>query len=126
MIGGDDFSTFFDPEDFGAVVVLVEPGQQPRDLAGMFGKPATESGIYRGGIDPGAANVRGRPAQDHFHIANSQLPATWRTAKVLVEGAEFSIANAQPFGRLRTVLTLVPYGDQAAPAGERGKWQASR
>ncbi|EKT4458353.1 hypothetical protein G7007_18820 [Pseudomonas entomophila] len=125
MIGDDDFETFFDPDEFGAVVVLVEPGQQPRDLAGMFGKPAPEASLYRGGIDPGAANVRGRAAQEHFHIATRQLPANWRTAKVLVDGAEFSIANAQPFGRLRTVLTLVPYGDRAAPAGERGKWQAS-
>jgi hypothetical protein len=125
VIGDDDFAAFYDPDEFGAIVQLIEQGQAARDVAGMFGKPDASGGIYRGGIDPGAANVRGKPLQDHFQIANRELPANWKAAKVVSKGVEYSIVAAEPLGRIRTLLTLVPYGDREATPAERGTWRAS-
>lgn len=125
MIGEDDFSTFFDPDDFGSIVQLIEQGQAARNVAGMFGNPAASGGMYRGGVDPGTANVRAKPLQEHFQLANREVPASWKTAKVVSNGTEYSIVAAEPLGRLRTLLTLVPYGDRNAAPAEQGKWRAS-
>jgi len=125
MIGDDDFATFFDPEEFGELAQFIDPGVEPRDVAGIRGAPSKSGGIYRGGIDPGAANVRAVPLQEHFQISNRELPPKWKETKVIFRGAQWSIVNVEPLGRVRTLLTLVPFGDRAAPPGERGTWRAS-
>ncbi|RMO79773.1 hypothetical protein ALQ33_200030 [Pseudomonas syringae pv. philadelphi] len=125
MIGDDDFETFFDPDEFGEKAQIIEPGAAPRDVVGIPGKPAGSDGIYRGGIDPNAANLRAVPLQQNIQIPARDLPKEWKLVKVQYRGSLWSIGNVEPLGRLRKLLTLVPYGDRAAPAGERGKWQAS-
>jgi hypothetical protein len=125
VIGDDDFATFFDPSEFGCTVQLIEPGRAPRDVDGMFGKPETSGGVYRAGVDPSAAMVRGTPKQRHLQLPRGEVPEAWKATKVVADGATYSIADVEPLGRLRSLLTLTPYGDRAAAPGERGKWQVS-
>ncbi|HUH05952.1 MAG TPA: hypothetical protein VML75_28375 [Kofleriaceae bacterium] len=125
MIGDDDFDSFFDPEEFGCTVQLIEPGREARAVNGMWGEPVKSGRLYRSGVDPNAATVRVKPNQASLQLPRDEVPLNWKTTKVVTDDAEYSIAVAEPLGRLRTLLTLVPYGNRAAPAGERGKWQAS-
>lgn len=125
MIGDDDFDSFFDPEEFGCTVQLIEPGLEARSVNGMWGAPAKSGRLYRSGVDPNAANLRVKANQVSLQLPREEVPLNWKTTKVVTDDAEYSIAAAEPLGRLRTLLTLVPYGNRAAPAGERGKWQAS-
>ncbi|MHC8341748.1 head-tail joining protein [Pseudomonas sp. RT6P73] len=125
MIGDDDFATFFDPDEFGCTVQLIEPDRPPRDVDGMFGKPETSGGIYRAGTDPGAAQIRATPNQRHLQLPRGEVPEAWRATKVVTDGVTYSIADVAPLGRLRSLLTLTPFGDRAAAPGERGKWQVS-
>jgi hypothetical protein len=125
VIGDDDFATFFDPDEFGCTVRLIEPGRDARDVDGMFGKPDGSGGIYRSGIDPSAAQSRGTPNQRHLQLPRGEVPQNWQATKVIADGLEYSIGNVEPLGRLRSVLTLMPYGDRAAPRGDQTKWRAS-
>lgn len=125
MIGDDDFATFFDPDEFGCTVQLIEPGRPPRDVDGMFGKPETSGGVYRAGVDPNASTVRAAPKQRHLQLPRGEVPADWHATKVVADGATYSIADVAPLGRLRSLLTLTPFGDRTAAPGERGKWQVS-
>lgn len=81
--------------------------------------------VYRSGSDPGAANLRVRPNQIKFQVALCDLPDEWQRTKVLLRRREYSIANTEPLGRLRMLLTLVPFGTQDDQPEERGKWRAS-
>jgi hypothetical protein len=65
-----------------------------------------------------------KPDQVLLQMATAAVPQD-RTAKIVVDGVEYSVGSVEPLGRLRSLLTLVPYGNRAAPAGERGRWQAS-
>ena len=125
MIGDDDFATFFDPDEFGCTVQMIEPGRPPRDVDGMFGKPETSGGVYRAGVDPSASQVRAAPKQRHLQLPRREVPEAWKTTKVVAEGLEYSIVDVEPLGRVRSLLTLTPFGDRAAAPGERGKWQVS-
>lgn len=125
MIGADDLGDLFDPDEFGCVVHLVESGQPARQVNGMLGAPGVSGRMYRSGVDPNASALRVKPAELKLQLARPDVPANWKLAKVVLEGAEYSIAAVDPLGRLRMLLTLIPYGDRSAPAGERGKWQAS-
>lgn len=124
MIGADDLDSFYDSDEFGCIVQVIEPGQVARTVNGMLGAPAHSGRQYRSGVDPSAANLRVKPVQVLLQMATSAVPQD-RTAKVVVDGVEYSVGNVEPLGRLRSLLTLVPYGDRAAPAGDRGRWQAS-
>lgn len=124
MIGADDLDALYDPDEFGCTVQVIEPGREARTVNGMLGAPARSGRQYRSGVDPNAANLRVRPDQVLLQMATSAVPQD-RTAKIVVDGVEYSVGNVEPLGRLRSLLTLVPYGNRAAPAGERGRWQAS-
>jgi hypothetical protein len=125
VIGADDLADLYDPDEFGCIVQLIEAGLEARDVNGMLGAPAKSGRLYRSGVDPNAANVRVKPNQRHLQIALADLPASAPGTKVVIDGVEYSIGNVEPLGRLRVLLTLVPFGDRDAPAGDRGKWQAS-
>lgn len=125
MIGEDDLEDFFDPDEFGVKVTVLEDGRPARPLRGTLGAPRASGGMYRSGSDPNAAQLRVKPAQEILTVANSAVPAGWQRVKVLLRGVEHSIAKVEPVGRLRTALVLVPYGDIAMQPPERGKWQAS-
>ena len=126
MIGEDDLASFYDSDEFGCVAQLLEPGREPRKVDGMIGAPPASGPMYRTGIDPGAANVRAKPRQMLLQIPSRELPEDWPATKVELDGRSYSITEAEPLGRLRTVLTLIPWGDRSAPAGAQGRWQASR
>lgn len=125
MIGDDDFSSFFDPDEFGCVVQLIEPGQEPRNVAGMFGKPGATGALYRTGIDPGAAQMKVRPLKEHLQLPTREVPISWKATRVVSDGVTYSITDVEPLGRVRSVLTLIPFGDRDAQPAERGKWRAS-
>lgn len=125
MIGDDDFATFFDPDDFGCRVQLIEPGREPRSVAGMYGKPGATGALYRAGIDPGAAQAKVKPLKQHLQLSNREVPVNWKATKVVADGAEYSITDVEPVGRVRSVLTLIPFGDRDAQPAERGTWRAS-
>lgn len=125
MIGDDDFSTFFDPDEFGCVVQLIEPGKVPRDVAGMFGKPGASGALYRAGIDPGASQVRVKPLKEHLQLATREVPANWKLTRVISDGVSYSISDVEPLGRVRSLLTLIPFGDRDAQPVERKPWRAS-
>lgn len=124
MIGADDLDELYDPDEFGCTVQVIEPGREARTVNGMLGAPTRSGRQYRSGVDPNAANLRVKPDQVLLQMATAAVPQD-RTAKIVVDGVEYSVGNVEPLGRLRSLLTLVPYGNRAAPAGERGRWQAS-
>ena len=125
MIGDDDFASFFDPDEFGVRVRLIEPGRDAREVDGMLGKPETSGGVYRAGVDPNASTVRAAPKQRHLQLPRGEVPADWQATKVVADDVTYSIADVAPLGRLRSLLTLTPFGDRTAAPGERGKWQVS-
>ena len=125
MIGDDDFASFFDPDEFGCTVQLIEPGREPRKVDGMYGKPGATGALYRAGIDPGAAQVKVKPLKEHLQLGNRDVPINWKITKVVADGVEYSITDVEPVGRVRSVLTLIPFGDREAQPVERGKWRAS-
>ncbi|WP_165675380.1 hypothetical protein [Metapseudomonas otitidis] len=125
MIGAEDLGDFFDPDEFGTTVQLLEAGQPARTVRALEGAPDGSGRLYRSGVDPNASSLRVRPDQVKLQLARGDAPGDWKLTKAVLAGSEYSIANAEPLGRLRVLLTLIPYGDRSAPAGERGKWQAS-
>ena len=125
MIGDGDFASFFDPGEFGCTVQLIEPGRPPRAVGGMFGKPETSGGVYRAGVDPNASTVRATPKQRHLQLPRGEVPGNWQATKVVADDVTYSIVDVAPLGRLRSLLTLTPFGDRSAAPGERGKWQIS-
>lgn len=125
MIGADDLADFFDPDEFGTVIVMTEPGQPPRDVAGIIGTPLARGSIFRAGIDPGAAQVRVLPDQVQVQVANKDVPRPYQGVKVEVSGRSYIIAETAPIGRLRTLLTMTPDGQRPVPTSELGKWAVS-
>jgi hypothetical protein len=118
MIGDDDFDSFFDPEEFGCTVVLIELGRAPRSVNGMWGAPVASGRIQRTGNVKTAAQVKARPNQRFLQLPNDEVPADLPGAKLVADDAEYSIVDDEPLGRLRTLLTLVPYGDREARASD--------
>lgn len=125
MIGADDLADLYDPDEFGARVQILEQGLPARWANGMEGDPVKSGRMYRSGIDPNASTLRVKLDQVKFQMARADAPASWKTAKVVLHQVEYSITALEPLGRLRVLLTLIPFGDRAAAPGERGKWQAS-
>lgn len=125
MIGADDFGTFFDPDEFGTTVTLIEPGKPARSVNGRLGAPEQSGRLYRSGVDPSASSLRVRTDQVKLQLPRGEVPDNWKLTKVVTVEGEHSIAIVEPLGQLRALLTLVPYGDRAAQPAERGKWQAS-
>ena len=124
MIGEDDLEAFFDPDEFGLRLVLIVDGQAPREILGMQ-NPRDRSGpLYRSGIDPNAANLRVRPDQVKVQVATRDVPELYRAQRIELDGAAWSIANVEPLGRIRSLMTLVPYGARQSKP-ERGTWQAT-
>lgn len=124
MIGEDDLEAMFDPDEFGLRLVLIVDGQAPREILGMQ-NPRDRSGpLYRSGIDPNAANLRVRPDQVKVQVATRDVPELYRAQRIEVDGVAWSIANVEPLGRIRSLMTLVPYGARESKP-ERGKWQAT-
>ncbi|RXU06995.1 MULTISPECIES: hypothetical protein [Pseudomonas syringae group] len=123
MIGDDDFESFYDPDEFGGVVTVHEQGKAPRDVPGIFGKPVARGGVFRAGIDPGAAQVRAAPDQLQFQMANSSVPKPFLSVKVVANGKAYLIADVEPLGRFRSLVTMTPDGGRAgSDSGELGKW----
>ena len=124
MIGEDDLEAFFDPDEFGLRLVLIEDGKPAREVLGMQ-NPRDRSGpLYRSGIDPNAANLRVRPDQVKVQVATRDVPELYRAQRIELDGAAWSIANVEPLGRIRPQMTLVPYGARQSKP-ERGTWQAT-
>lgn len=124
MIGEDDLEAMFDPDEFGLRLVLIVDGQAPREILGMQ-NPRDRSGpLYRSGIDPNAANLRVRPDQVKVQVATRDVPELYRAQRLEIDGVAWSIANVEPLGRIRSLMTLVPYGARESKP-ERGKWQAT-
>jgi hypothetical protein len=113
MIGDDDLASFFDPEEFGCRVVIIGGGGVPADVLGMWGDPAAFGRIQRPDVAKGAAQLRVRADVKVLQVPNEDVPADWSVAKVVDAGVEFAITEVAPHGRLRSLLTLVPYGDRA-------------
>ncbi|HHK4358941.1 TPA: hypothetical protein ACQTXQ_005746 [Pseudomonas aeruginosa] len=124
MIGEDDLEAMFDPDEFGLRLVLIVDGQAPREILGMQ-NPRDRSGpLYRSGIDPNAANLRVRPDQVKVQVSARDVPELYRAQRLEIDGVAWSIANVEPLGRIRSLMTLVPYGARESKP-ERGKWQAT-
>lgn len=124
MIGEDDLEAFFDPDEFGLRLVLVEDSKPAREVLGMQNPRERSGPLYRSGIDPNAANLRVRPDQVKVQIATRDVPALYRAQRIELDGASWSIANVEPLGRLRSLMTLVPHGARKSKP-ERGTWQAT-
>jgi hypothetical protein len=118
MIGDDDLASFFDPEEFGCTVVLIEHGRAPRSVSGMWGAPVADGRIQRANNVKAAAQVKARPDQRFLQLPNDDVPADLPSTKLVADDAEYSIVDDEPLGRLRTLLTLVPYGDRKARASD--------
>lgn len=114
MIGADDLQDFFDPEEFGCAVQLIERGQLPRSVNGMWGIPVAIGRMQRSGSPSTGSTMRVKPGMDYLQLPNDEVPADYTTTKVVADDAEYSITEVAPLGRLRSLLTLVPYGDRAA------------
>ena len=117
MIGDDDQDGFFDPEEFGCTVTLIEPGRDGRPVNGMWGVPLGFGRMQRANGVRAAAQVRATPDSRVLQLPNAEAPVHFKLAKVVdEEGVAYSITEIAPHGRLRKLLTLVPYGDRQARA----------
>lgn len=115
MIGDDDFDSFFDPEEFGCTVTLIEPGREARPVNGMWGVPLGIGRMQRANGVRAAAQVRATPDSRVLQLPNADAPVDYAAAKVIdEEGFEHSITEVVPHGRLRKLLTLIPYGNRQA------------
>lgn len=122
MIGDDDVATFFDPDEFGVEVTIIEPGLEPREVAGMWGDPASPETLRRLNSN-GAGGLSVGPGSSALQLFNRDAPAQRRTAMIVVDGVQYSIAAHKPLGRLRTLFTLVAYGDRTARQDQTdGRW----
>lgn len=126
MIGADDLASFFDPEEFGCEVLIVGPAGSCK-VNGMWGDPAAFGRLQRPGVPNGAAQVEVRMAEKVLQLPNEDVPQDWSQCRVVDGGVEFSITRVAPHGRLRSLLTVVPYGDRKARAEEvGGGWLPAR
>lgn len=125
MIGEDDLADFFDPEEFGQWLTVLEPGHPVRRVLCLEAEPQKSGKVYRSGSDPSAATLRGTPAQTKVQVANGDMPAVTQGVRVQLGGRDYAIAHVEPRGRLLHLLTLVPFGSVAEDPPERGKWRAS-
>lgn len=116
MIGDDDFDSFFDPDEFGCTVTLLEQGREARPVNGMWGQPAAQGRIQRSGNLKTSAQVVAKPNQRVLQVPNDEVPKDFASVKLVADDAEYSIVDSAPIGRLRTLLTLVPFGDREARA----------
>lgn len=122
MIGADDVATFFDPDEFGVEVTILEPGLEPREAAGMWGEPGGPETLRRLNTN-GAGGLRVGPGSSALQLFNTDAPVNRRAAIIVVDGVQYSIADHKPLGRLRTLFTLVPYGDRQARQDQtNGRW----
>lgn len=126
MIGDDDLASFFDPEEFGCEVLIVGPtGSRP--VNGMWGDPAAFGRLQRPGVPNNAAQIEVRLDEKVLQLPNDDVPLDWEECRVVDGGVDFSITRVDPHGRLRSLLTLVPYGDRKARAQEvSGGWLPAR
>jgi len=121
VIGDLDAAALFDPDEFGVLVSITEPGFEARDdVPGMLGEPQGHDNVRRARTD--AQGARGRPAQTFLQLFNQDVPAQ-RGTIIRIDGERYVIANIEPLGRLRSLLTLTP----AAAAGKQqerpnGSW----
>lgn len=121
MIGADDLADLHDPDEFGVTVQIEVVGQPVRSINCLEGIQDQAGQLRR--RDGGEGVIRARPDLLHLRMASSDVPAPWHEAKVTHQGRTWSITDVQPLGRLRQVLTLVPYGDRQARQGENnGRW----
>lgn len=126
MIGDDDLASFFDPEEFGCKVLIVGPAGT-RSVCGMWGDPAAFGRLQRPGVPNGAAHAQVRMAEKVLQLPNEDVPQDWAQCRVVDDGVEFSITHVAPHGRLRSLLTIVPFGDRKARSGEvAGGWLPPR
>lgn len=128
MIGADDIASFFDPEEFGCRVLIITDDGQVEAL-GMWGDPAAFGRLQRPSVDKGAAQISVRAAEQVLQLPNEDVPADWSSARIVVEpGAEWACVKVVPHGRLRSLLTLVPYADRGARAkeGKSSAWLPSQ
>lgn len=125
MIGDDDFASFFNPDEFGVRVRLIEPGRDARDVDGMLGKPETTGRVYRAGVDPGAAKTNSRLDRKFLQLPRGETPVEKVGTKVVIDRHEYAVTDIEPLGRVRSLLTLIPWGDREEQPVERGKWRAS-
>lgn len=125
MIGDDDFASFFDPDEFGVRVRVIEPGRDPRDVDGMLGKPEVSGRIYRAGVDPGAAKTSAKLSRKYLQLPRAETPAGPVGTKVVIDRVEYAVTDIEPLGRVRSLLTLIPWAERENQPAERGKWRAS-
>lgn len=126
MIGADDLASFFDPEEFGCEVLIVGLAGSCK-VNGMWGDPAAFGRLQRPGVPNGAAQVEVRLDEKVLQLPNEDVPQDWANCRVVDGGVEFSITRVAPHGRLRSLLTLVPYGDRKGRAQEvSGGWLPAR
>jgi len=127
MIGADDLRDFFDPEEFGYEVLIVDAVGVSKKVLGMWGDPAAFGRLQRPGNPQGAAQVEMRVAQQVLQLPNEDVPADWSSCRVVDADAVFSITRVAPHGGLRSLLTLIPYGDRQARSQEVGNgWLPAR
>jgi hypothetical protein len=126
MIGADDLDSFFDPEEFGCEVLIVGADGSVK-VNGMWGDPAAFGRLQRPGVAKNAAQTEVRFDEKVLQLPNEDVPQAWQQCRVVDGGVEFSITRVAPHGRLRSLLTLVPYGDRKARAEEvNGGWLPAR
>ncbi|WP_248769649.1 hypothetical protein [Pseudomonas sp. MWU12-2345] len=119
MIGDDDLASFFDPEEFGCTVKLVEDGRDDRDVNGMWGVPIGIGRMQRASALRSAAQLRASPDERLLQLPNADAPADRTAVKVIdEEGNAYSITEIVPHGRLQKLLTLIPHGSRKARASD--------
>lgn len=119
MIGADDFETFFDDDEFGCTVQVLEPSRAARSASGMWGEPVGFGRLQLAGNNSASANIQAQPDMRKLQLPNDEVPENWKLTKIVADDAEYSIAHVAPLGRLRSLLTLVPYGDRVARVGDQ-------
>lgn len=127
MIGADDLASFFDPEEFGCRVLIITGAGQVEAL-GMWGDPAAFGRLQRPSVDKGAAQISVRAAEQVLQLPNEDVPRDWQSARIVEGGVEWACVKVAPCGRLRSLLTLVPYADRGARAkeGKSSAWLPSQ